>query len=103
MTTRKRRLKPNGTTRTPRPRIGYLPDDRGVPSKKQPRFNLGGDKAEYEYRYTLIRKLYAENCEANGCECWSPLALRYACYIEKGQYEWNAPNFWSSVMRVRIG
>jgi hypothetical protein len=47
MTTRKRNLKPNGTTRTPRPRIGYLYDERGAPTKKQPRFNLGVQQEWY--------------------------------------------------------
>ena len=63
------------------------------PTKKQPRFNLGNDRDEYDYRYTLIRKLYAENCKANGCECWSPLALSYARKIEKGHYEIAVPVF----------
>lgn len=87
MTTRRRHSKGNSKTKH-RPQIGFKVDPQtGEPTRTQPRFNFGDDPKEFEYRLALVRRLYEENCKANGVECWSPLALHYAKSIEKGIYE----------------
>ncbi len=88
--TRKRNLKPDNKGRY-RPRVGHLLfvfDSNGIPrelrEKRERRFNLGTNKKVAEIRYARIQKLYEENCEVNGCNAWSPLALSYAELIAKG-------------------
>lgn len=76
--TRRRALKhdANGDIR---PYIGWRDDG------KQPRFNLGKDMTEAEWRYAAIQRLYNDNCRDSGREVWSPRALAYAKEVAAGR------------------
>lgn len=84
-----RRRHGSSRSKTPRrPQIGFKVDPvTGEPTRTQARFNFGQNPSDVEYRSALVRRLYEENCVANGAECWSPLALSYARMIEKGVSE----------------
>lgn len=68
-----------------RPRIGWHWEESEAGKRSQVRFNLGTDERAAQERYFAIQNLYAENCETNGENCWSPLALSIAREIAKGK------------------
>lgn len=76
-----------------RPYIGFLCDASGNRTERQPRFNLGKDEQEATFRYTVIQKLYRENCVVVESDCWSPLALSYAREVAKGFTKIEVPPF----------
>ena len=78
--TRNRSLSPDSKGRY-RPRVGWTMENGG---RVQPRFNLGTDKREAEFRLHAIRRVYDENVKAAGEDVWSPLGLSLAREIERG-------------------
>ena len=99
---RKRQLKPDSKGRY-RPYVGWKLGDDGT--RRQHRFNLGGDRKEAERRYARIQALYDDDCRlsakasleaqqratAEGLHfygpspgCWSPRAFQYAQQIADG-------------------
>ncbi|QDV69001.1 hypothetical protein Poly24_27150 [Rosistilla carotiformis] len=84
MPIRKRILKPDSQGRY-RPYLGYRIDG------KQPRFNLGTDKAQAHRRMNRLFELWDENVAVNGEDVWSPLALDFAQDVAKGKRQIEYP------------
>ncbi|MCE9562136.1 MAG: hypothetical protein K8U57_08785 [Planctomycetes bacterium] len=53
--------------------------------RQQPRFNLGTDKKEAEFRYQRVQALYDDCCRNNGEAGWTDVAFNWAAQLAAGK------------------